>query len=113
MGSLAFIPVRERPVALDVQARQYDDLQLLVLKDTVQHDDAKEVTISDDLVLKLQGQICMPNVDGLLEQILVEAHSSRYSIHPSAKKIYHDLKKHYWCRRMEKDIVEYVACCLN
>ncbi|XP_070050501.1 uncharacterized protein [Nicotiana tomentosiformis] len=75
MGSLAYIPVGERPLALDVQAlsnqfkrldvsepsrvlacmvsrsslyelikaRQYDDPYLLVLKDTVQHDDAKEV----------------------------------------------------------------------
>ena len=31
--------------------RQYDDPHLLVLKDTVQHSDSKEVTIGDDGVL--------------------------------------------------------------
>ena len=108
LGSLAYLPVAERPLALDVQAlanqfvrmdisepsrvlacvvsqsslydrireRQYDDPHLLVLKDTVQHGDAKEVTIRDDGVLWMQGRLCVPNVDGLHEMILQEAHSS-------------------------------------
>ncbi|XP_070031774.1 uncharacterized protein [Nicotiana tomentosiformis] len=74
LGSLAYLPVAERPLALDVQAlanqfvkldvsepsrvlagvvsqsslynhireRQYDDPHLLVLKDTIQHGDAKK-----------------------------------------------------------------------
>ncbi|XP_070032593.1 uncharacterized protein [Nicotiana tomentosiformis] len=111
LGSLAYIPVGETPLALDVQvfanrfvsldiskssrvlacfisrpslfecikAHQHDDPHLLVLKDTVQHGDAKEVTIGDDGVLRLQGQICVPNVDGLRELILKVAHSSRGS----------------------------------
>ncbi|XP_070043083.1 uncharacterized protein [Nicotiana tomentosiformis] len=105
MDSLAFIPVGERPLAVDAQAlanqpmrldisessrvlacvvsrsslfdcireRQYDDPHLLVLKDKVQHDDARDVTIGDDGVLRMQGRICVPNVDGLQELILVEA----------------------------------------
>ncbi|XP_070039471.1 uncharacterized protein [Nicotiana tomentosiformis] len=111
MGSLAFIPVRERPLATDVQAlsnrlvrldisepsrvlayvvsrsslferikaRQYDDPHLLVLKETVQHGDAKDVTIGDDGVIKM----------------------------------YRDLKKHYWWRRMKKNIVGHISRCLN
>ncbi|XP_070048522.1 uncharacterized protein [Nicotiana tomentosiformis] len=115
MGSLAFITVSERPLAVDVRTmanqfvrvdvsesshvlacvvscsslcdhireRQYDDLHLLILKDTVQHDDTKDVTIGDDRVLRMQVQITMPNMDGLYELNLEEAHSSRYksSIH--------------------------------
>ncbi|XP_070034494.1 uncharacterized protein [Nicotiana tomentosiformis] len=42
---------------------QYDDPYLLVLKDTVRHDDAKEVTIGDDGVLRMYGRLCVPNVD--------------------------------------------------
>ncbi|XP_070045195.1 uncharacterized protein [Nicotiana tomentosiformis] len=78
-----------------IKARQYDDPHLLVLRDTVQHNDAKEVTIGDDGMLRLRGLICMPNVDGLWELILEEAHSLQYSIHPGAAKIYHDLKQDY------------------
>ncbi|XP_070015668.1 uncharacterized protein [Nicotiana sylvestris] len=74
---------------------------------------AKEISIGEDGVLWLQGRLCVPNVDGLRERILDEAHCSRYSIHPGATKMYRDLRQHYWWRRMKKDIVDYVAKCLN
>ncbi|XP_070057986.1 uncharacterized protein [Nicotiana tomentosiformis] len=145
MGSLAFILVGKRPLALDVQAstnrflrlyvlepswiiacvlsqssfferikaRQYDDPHFLVLKDIVQYGDANKVTIGDDGVMRTQGQIYVPNVDGLWELIIEEPHSSRYSIHRDAAKMYHGFKHHYWWRRIKKDIMEYVARCLN
>ncbi|XP_070050481.1 uncharacterized protein [Nicotiana tomentosiformis] len=71
---------------------QYDDPHLLVLKDTVQHGDARDVTIGDDGVLRMHGRICVPKVDGLRELILEETHSSRYSIHPGAATMYQDLR---------------------
>ncbi|XP_070056640.1 uncharacterized protein [Nicotiana tomentosiformis] len=48
-----------------IKERQYDDPHLLVLKDTVQHGGAKQVTVGDDGVLRMQGHICIPNVDGI------------------------------------------------
>ncbi|XP_070037127.1 uncharacterized protein [Nicotiana tomentosiformis] len=75
-----------------IRERQYDDPHLLVLKDTVQYVYARYVTIGDDGVLRMQGRICVPNVDGLCELILKEACSSRYSIHPCAAKMYQDLR---------------------
>ncbi|XP_070019561.1 uncharacterized protein [Nicotiana sylvestris] len=141
MGSLAYVQVSERHLALDVQAlsnqfirldvsepsrvlactvvrssllehirdRQYDDPHWCVLRDTVQRGGAKQVTLDVDGVLRLQGRVCVPNMDGLRELILEEAHSSRYSIHPGAVKMCQDLRQHYWWRRMKKDIVAYVA----
>ncbi|XP_070054243.1 uncharacterized protein [Nicotiana tomentosiformis] len=47
---------------------QYDDYYLVVLKDTVQHGDTKDVTIGDDGVLRMQGRICVSNVDGWFDQ---------------------------------------------
>ncbi|XP_070009501.1 uncharacterized protein [Nicotiana sylvestris] len=145
IGSLAYILVGERPLALDVQAlanqfvrldifelsrvlactvarssllerncdRQYDDPHLCVLRDMVQHRGVKKVTLGDDGVLRLQGRVCVPNVDGFQELILEEAHNSRYSIHLGAAKMYQDLRQHYWWRRMKMDILAYVAWCLN
>ncbi|XP_070036579.1 uncharacterized protein [Nicotiana tomentosiformis] len=81
--------------------------------DTVQHGDARDITIQDDGVLRMQGQISVPNVDGLQELILEEAQSSRYSINPGAAKMYQVLRKYYWWRRMKKDIVGFTAQCLN
>ncbi|XP_070032533.1 uncharacterized protein [Nicotiana tomentosiformis] len=94
IGSLAFISAGERPLALDIQslanrlvrldisepswikARQFDDPHLAVLRETVLQGSAKEVSIGDDSVLRLHGHLCVPNIDGLRERILEEAHSS-------------------------------------
>ncbi|XP_070039136.1 uncharacterized protein [Nicotiana tomentosiformis] len=96
-----------------IRERQYDDPHLLVLKDTVQHSDARDITIWDDGVLRMQGQIYVPNVDELRELILEEVHSSQYSIHPDTTKMYQDLRQHYWWRRTMNDIVGFAARCLN
>ncbi|XP_070050729.1 uncharacterized protein [Nicotiana tomentosiformis] len=91
----------------------YEDHHLLVLKDIVQHGGSKQVTVGDDGVLRMQGRICVPNMDELRELIIEAAHSSWYSIRPGTTKMYQDLRQHYWWRRMKKDIVAHVAWCLN
>ncbi|XP_070007576.1 uncharacterized protein [Nicotiana sylvestris] len=101
IGSLAFISAQERPLALDIQS----------LANRL--GGAKEVFVGEDGVLRLQGRLCVPNVYGLRERILEKVDNSRYSIHPSATKMYRDLRQHYWWQRMKKDIVEYIARCLN
>ena len=55
----------------------------------------------------------MPRVDDLINTILTEAHSSRYSIHLGATKMYRDLKQHFLWSRMKRDIVYFVAKCPN
>uniref|UniRef100_A0A1S3YSF0 Integrase zinc-binding domain-containing protein n=1 Tax=Nicotiana tabacum TaxID=4097 RepID=A0A1S3YSF0_TOBAC len=42
-----------------------------------------------------------------------EAHSSRYSIHPGATKMYLDLKELYWRKGIKKQVADYEAKCLN
>ncbi|WVZ57855.1 hypothetical protein U9M48_008191 [Paspalum notatum var. saurae] len=46
-----------------------------------------------------------------LESILTKAHCTKYSIHPGSIKMYQDLKKLFWWRRMKRDIVAFVAQC--
>ncbi|XP_070004679.1 uncharacterized protein [Nicotiana sylvestris] len=87
LGSLASLLEAERPMV---------GCSGLSQPDIVQHGDAKEVTIEDDGALTMQGRLCVPNIDGLRVFILQEAHSSRYSTHPSASKIYQDLRQHDW-----------------
>ncbi|XP_070014039.1 uncharacterized protein [Nicotiana sylvestris] len=72
----------------NIRERQYDDPHLLVLRDKVQHSGAKQVTVGDDRVLRMQGHICVPNVDGIRELILEEDHGSWYSIHLGVAKMY-------------------------
>ena len=63
--------------------------------------------------MRIKGRVCVPRVDVLINTILTEAHSSRYSIHPGATKMYRDLKQHFWWSRMKRDIVDFIAKCPN
>ncbi|GJU82934.1 putative reverse transcriptase domain-containing protein [Tanacetum coccineum] len=42
-----------------------------------------------------------------------EAHTLKYSVHPGADKMYHDLRDLYWWPGMKKDIAMYVSKCLT
>ncbi|XP_070004232.1 uncharacterized protein [Nicotiana sylvestris] len=66
MGSLVYIPVVVRSSLFEhIKERQYDDPHLLVLRDMVRYSDDKQVTVGDDRVLRMQGRVCVTNVDRL------------------------------------------------
>jgi hypothetical protein len=46
----------------------------------------------DQGVVWFNNRIVVPKNDEIRQQILDEAHLSRYSIHPGSTKMYHDLK---------------------
>nr|GEY12516.1 hypothetical protein [Tanacetum cinerariifolium] len=52
-------------------------------------------------------------VGGVRKLIMDEAHTSRYSIHPGADKIYYDLRDLYRWPGMKREIAEYVSRCLT
>ncbi|XP_070046954.1 uncharacterized protein [Nicotiana tomentosiformis] len=45
----------------------------------------------------------------LRQQVMGEAHYSRYSIYPGETKMYHDIRGIYRWDKMKKDIAEFVA----
>jgi hypothetical protein len=53
----------------------------------------------------------VPKNNEIRQQILEEAHLSRYSIHPGSTKMYHDLKQHYWWIKVKIEIARYLAKC--
>ena len=65
-----------------IKGKQFDDEKLRQIRDKVMQGEAKEAQIDEEGVLRIKGRACVPRVDGLINTILTEAHSSRYSIHP-------------------------------
>ncbi|XP_059287579.1 uncharacterized protein LOC132040909 [Lycium ferocissimum] len=55
--------------------------------------EAKKVVIDEEGVLRIKGRVYVPRMDNLIQTILEEAYSSRYSIHPGATKMYRDLRQ--------------------
>nr|GFA01824.1 retrotransposon protein, putative, Ty3-gypsy subclass [Tanacetum cinerariifolium] len=61
---------------------------------------------------KKLDDIRIPSVGGIRKLIMDEAHTSRYSVHPGADKMYYDLRDLHWWPGMKRDIAEYVSRCL-
>jgi len=53
-------------------------------------------------MLRFSSRIWIPNVTELKNDILQEAHNSRFSIHPGSIKMYQDLKKEFLVAEHEK-----------
>ena len=57
----------------------------------------------------VKGQrMCMPENGEMKRDIMEEAHSSAYAMHPGSTKMYRTLKEHYWWNGMKKGIASFV-----
>ncbi|GJW01523.1 putative reverse transcriptase domain-containing protein [Tanacetum coccineum] len=63
--------------------------------------------------LYFMDHIWVPLVGSVRTMIMDKAHRSKYSVHPEADKMYHDLRNMYWCPEMKRDIATYVSKCLT
>jgi hypothetical protein len=81
------------------------------IKERVEAGKATCFRIDEDGVLWFQNRLVVPKVPELHQQILDEAHLSRYSIHPGSNKMYQDLKQRFWWTKMKIEIARYVAKC--
>ncbi|XP_061993237.1 uncharacterized protein LOC133711082, partial [Rosa rugosa] len=63
--------------------------------------------------LRFRGRLYVPSVDNLKEEVMREAHRSRYTIHPGGTKMYMDLRRQFWWYGMKRDVAEHVSKCLT
>ncbi|WMV49972.1 hypothetical protein MTR67_043357 [Solanum verrucosum] len=96
---------------MDVKAKQAIDPILVELKEAVLKKSIEAFSQGGEGVLRYRGRLCVPNVEDLREWILEEAHSSWYSIHPRATKMYRELREVYWWKGMKKYNAEFIAKC--
>ncbi|XP_070045506.1 uncharacterized protein [Nicotiana tomentosiformis] len=95
----------------EVKESQYEDPELVELRERVPQQKKLLLKLKGDGVLRYRGHLCVPDVAGLRDRIMSEAHYSWYSIYLGSTKMYHDIKDVYWWSDMKKNIAEYVAQC--
>ena len=103
-----------RPLLVDqILARQSQDPRMTKLKEEIEKGTNVEFQIRDDgMIVKGQG-MCVPEYGELKKDIMEEAHSSAYDMHPGSTKMYRTLKEHYWWNGMKKEIASFVSRCLT
>ncbi|XP_059294427.1 uncharacterized protein LOC132047393 [Lycium ferocissimum] len=95
-----------------IRARQFDHAKLCKIRDKVLKEKERRQLLTVR-VLRMKGGIYFPKVGDFTSLIMEDTHSSRYSIHSGATKMYRDLKQHYWWCSMKTDIAGFMSRCLN
>jgi hypothetical protein len=90
---------------------QKDDEGMKHIHEKIEAGKANCFRKDDQGIVWFNNRIVVPKNEEIRQQILDEAHLSRYSIHPGITKMYHDLKQHYWWTKMKIEIARYVARC--
>ena len=76
---------------------QWQDAEIVSIRDRVQSDTGDQGwTIHTDGSLRYRGRVVVPQLTELREEILREFQCSRFSVHPSGMKMYHDLRRQYY-----------------
>jgi hypothetical protein len=91
-GTLANITV-ESTIQSQIVAAQKGNKRIAHIRERVITGKAPCFHIDNDGVLWFKNHLVVPKVPELHQQILDEAHLSRFSIHPRSYKMYHDLNK--------------------
>ena len=103
-----------RPLLMDqILAGQSQDPQIIKLKGEIEKGKKAEFQIRDDGMIVKGQRMCVPENGELKRDIMEEAHSSAYAMHPGSTKMYKTLKEHYWWNGMKKEIASFVYKCLT
>jgi 3-deoxy-D-arabino-heptulosonate 7-phosphate (DAHP) synthase class II len=78
-----------------IRTAQKSSAEIKVLRELMKEGKAEDYRVDEQGTVWLKEWICVPQDKALLEQIMKEAHDSRYSIHLGSTKMYKDLKTRY------------------
>ncbi|KAL8127153.1 hypothetical protein AgCh_014175 [Apium graveolens] len=87
---------------LEIEVRVPEGLDNLTGEEVCTQRDSKGM-------FRFSSRISIPNVTELKNEVLREAHNSRFSIHLGSTKMYQDLKKNFWWPGMKKEIADWVS----
>jgi hypothetical protein len=93
------------------------DLQYRDLVEKLQQDKMPQKVVNYNLgidgILLHKNIIFVPNVKNLKRMILHEMHNVHYAGHPGYQKTIASIKRHYFWPGMKREIVEYIARCME
>uniref|UniRef100_A0A2N9IT26 Integrase catalytic domain-containing protein n=1 Tax=Fagus sylvatica TaxID=28930 RepID=A0A2N9IT26_FAGSY len=111
-GTCAYLSVK--PMLMDkIIAQQFEDPELYKLRHRVKAKGVISFQIDEKGVLRHGNRLCVPTCGDFKKRIMEEAHSTPYTVHPSATKMYRDVKAVFWWISMKNDIAKFVAECLT
>ena len=103
-----------RPVLRDrIRELQIQVPQIVKLRGEVESRQRGDLSLREDGTVVMGQRLCVPDIGDVRGEIIEEAHSSAYSMHPGSTKMYHTLKEHYWWKGMKRDIAEFISRCLT
>ncbi|KAL0533871.1 hypothetical protein IC582_028142 [Cucumis melo] len=91
---------------------QSNDPYLVEKRGLAEAGQTTEFSLSSDGGLLFERRLCVPSDSAVKTELLSEAHSSPFSMHPGSTKMYQDLKRVYWWRNMKREVAEFVSKCL-
>ena len=86
---------------------------MIKLKEEIKKGKKVEFQIKDDGMIVKGQRMCVPEYGELKRDIMEEAHSSAYAMHPDSTKMYRTLKEHNWWNGMKKEITCFASRCLT
>ncbi|KAL0544270.1 hypothetical protein IC582_019383 [Cucumis melo] len=72
---------------------------------------SEDFSTSSDGGLRFDGRLCVPEDSVVKTELLTEAHSSPFTMHPRSTKMYQDLRHAYWWRNMKREVTDFVSIC--
>lgn len=93
-----------------IQNAQEKDPGLRTITDSKEGGHKPFITLKNGL-LHFRDRVIIPDFQGLRNEILKEAHSTKFAIHLGYMKMYRDLMKHFWWLGFKKDIKKFVRQC--
>ena len=93
---------------------QEQDAEIASIRDRVHSGTGVEGwSIHTNDSLRYRGRVVVPQLTYLREEILREFHCSRFAMHPSGTKMYHDLRRQYYWNGMKRHVGDFVQQCLT
>jgi hypothetical protein len=94
-----------------IRLQQIGDPFLINIRERMEPGKPSEFQVRMDGSVWLRDRICVPNDASLKLEIMQEAHTTPYTVHPGSTKMYKDIKGNFWWPNMKREIARFVLEC--